>query len=180
MPKDFVRLPRSLEDIEYYKATELRQFLLYSGPVVLKKITNKNIYTHFITLSCAIRILCSPALHRVYNNYALKLLKYFVQKFAILYEKEYISHNIHGLIHLPTDCLQHGPLDTYSCFKYENYLFEIKKTIQAARNPLQQICNRLKEQEYVQNNDNEKMYPILRHLCTDHFINKEISYSTKR
>lgn len=102
VPKDFVRLPRSLEDIEYYKATELRQFLLYSGPVVLKKIANKNIYTHFMALSCAIRILCSPALYRIYNNYALKLLEYFVQKYAILYGKEYITHNVHGLIHSST------------------------------------------------------------------------------
>ncbi|KYN13985.1 hypothetical protein ALC57_13815 [Trachymyrmex cornetzi] len=156
MPKDFVRLPRSLEDIEYYKATELRQFLLYTGPVVLEKIMNKNIYTHFMALSCVIRILCGSALYRKYNNYALKLLEYFVKKYVMLYGEEYISHNVHGLIHLSTDCLQHGPLDSFSCFKYENYLFTIKKTIQATRNPLQQICNRLKEHEHMQNNNNNE------------------------
>ena len=123
MPKDFVRLPRSLEDIEYYKATEIKTIFIIQRTSCFEKITNKNIYTHFMTLSCAIRILCSPALYKIYNNYALKLLEYFVQKFATLYGEEHISHNIHGLIHLPTDCLQHGPLDTYPAnTKYKYYI----------------------------------------------------------
>lgn len=70
-PTDFARLPRSLEDIEYYKATELRQFLLYTGPVALQNIANKNVYIHFMVLSCAIRILSSSELYLTYNNYAL-------------------------------------------------------------------------------------------------------------
>lgn len=58
VPKNFGRLPRSLDDIEYFKAAELRQFLLYIGPIVLQNMRNKNMYTHFMTLSCAICILC--------------------------------------------------------------------------------------------------------------------------
>lgn len=69
---------------------------------------------------------------------------------------------MHGLIHLPADCLLHGPLDTFSCFKYENYLYEIKKRIQTTKHPLQQICNRLKEEDEIKKQD-EKLYPILYH-----------------
>lgn len=123
IPKDFVRLPRNLEDIEYFKATELRQFLLYTGPVILKHISNKNAYIHFMSLSCAIRILCSSTLYVTYNNYALQLLEYFVDKYSTIYGDKYISHNVHGLLHLPAECLKHGPLDKFSCFKYENFLF---------------------------------------------------------
>jgi len=161
LPTDFARLPRSLEDIEYYKATELRQFLLYTGPVVLQNIANKNVYIHFMALSCAIRILSSSELYLTYNNYALQLLKYFVHKYTIIYGNEYLTHNVHGLIHLPADCIKHGPLDNFSCFKFENYLFEIKKKIRTSRHPLQQICNRLKEEEEIQQINDVTKYPVL-------------------
>jgi len=36
LPSEFCRLPRPFTDIEFWKATELRFFLLYSGPIVLK------------------------------------------------------------------------------------------------------------------------------------------------
>lgn len=153
VPKDFHCLSRSLDDIEYFKATELRQFLLYIGLIVLQNMRNKNMYTHFMTLSCAIRILCSPALYSVYNDYALQLIQYFVQKYSVLYGPEFINHKMHyqsqGLIHLPADCLLHGPLDTFSCFKYENFLYEIKRKIKTTKHPLQQICKRLKEEEQI-------------------------------
>ncbi|XP_071580037.1 uncharacterized protein [Temnothorax nylanderi] len=162
LPTDFARLPRSLEEIEYYKATELRQFLLYTGPVALQNIANKNVYIHFMALSCAIRILSSSELYLTYNNYALQLLEYFVKKYEIIYGTEYLTHNVHGLIHLPADCVKHGPLENFSCFKFENYLFEIKKKMKMSRHPLQQICNRLKEQEQVQQVQDVTKYPVLR------------------
>jgi len=36
MPSEFTRLPRSLEEVELWKGTEFRTFLLYTGPIVLK------------------------------------------------------------------------------------------------------------------------------------------------
>ncbi|XP_029171122.1 uncharacterized protein LOC114940566 [Nylanderia fulva] len=36
-PIEFVRKPRSLNNVMYWKATEFRQFLLYTGPVVLNE-----------------------------------------------------------------------------------------------------------------------------------------------
>ena len=57
MPSEFARQPRSLQELDRWKATEFRQFLLYTGPVVLKGIVSKELFQHFLTLNVAMTIL---------------------------------------------------------------------------------------------------------------------------
>ncbi|CAG9761334.1 unnamed protein product [Ceutorhynchus assimilis] len=147
IPKEFCRLPRGLQEVDHFKATEFRQILLYTGPFVLKNNLSKIQYSHFMCLHVAIRILCSANLYITYNNYASQLLKYFIEKFAVIYGAEYVSHNVHGLLHLPSDCIKHGVLDNFSSFRFENYLYILKKIMKTSKHPLQQLCNRLKEKE---------------------------------
>lgn len=100
--KDFSRKPRALVEISRWKATELRQFLLYTGIIVLKNKLSDDCYQHFLTLSISMRILLSPNLKKLVN-YAQKLLDYFVKTFEQLYGSHLISHNVHGLLHLTED-----------------------------------------------------------------------------
>ena len=44
VPKEFLRRPRSLNEITYRKATKYRQFLLYTGLIVLKTVLNRYIW----------------------------------------------------------------------------------------------------------------------------------------
>ena len=85
IPREFSTKPRSLSECKKWKATELRQFLLYTGPVVLKTILKDTIYSNFLDLSVAIRILLSPNLLSKNIAYAEQLLKYFVVTFSKLY-----------------------------------------------------------------------------------------------
>ena len=57
MPSEFSRQPRSLTEIERWKATEFRQFVLYTGPLVLKSVIDKDLYQHFLTLHVSMSIL---------------------------------------------------------------------------------------------------------------------------
>jgi len=50
-PNDFVRKPRSLKDVKQWKAVEFRNFLLYTGPIVLRHVLKQGIYLH-TTHSC--------------------------------------------------------------------------------------------------------------------------------
>jgi len=59
LPKEFARKPRRPDEIDRFKVTELRQLLLYTGPVIFLKTLLRDKYIHFLSLSVAIRILCS-------------------------------------------------------------------------------------------------------------------------
>ena len=56
MPSEFSRQPRSLKDLDRWKATEFQQFLLYTGPIVLQDISD-NAYEHFLALSITLTVL---------------------------------------------------------------------------------------------------------------------------
>lgn len=142
--KEFCRLPRSIEDIEHWKATEFRQFLLYTGPIALKEKLPKIQYNHFLCLHVAIRILCSSECIRL-NTYAKSLIRYFVEKYKKIYGNEYITYNVHNLLHLCDDVLLFGKLDNFSAFRFESYMSKIKRKLKNSRYPLQQIYNRVVE-----------------------------------
>lgn len=62
VPNDFARKPRALDELDRMKATEYREFLLYTGTIVLRKIVRPNVYDHFLKLSMAIRLLATPGI----------------------------------------------------------------------------------------------------------------------
>lgn len=146
IPAEFARKPRSLNDIDRWKATELRQFLLYTGIVVMKSVLPTNCYNHFLSLSVGIRILTDEQLCVPFNAYANSLLLYFVSNYGNIYGSEYISHNVHNLLHLSNDVLNFGSLDKFSCFKFENHMQKIKKKLHQSGAPLQEFSNRIFEE----------------------------------
>ncbi|XP_025200038.1 uncharacterized protein LOC112597975 [Melanaphis sacchari] len=127
IPCDFVRKPRSLDELARWKATEYRLFLLYVGIVSIHSIVPKKLYQHFLSLSIAMTIYLSPNF-RDLAEFAKLLMFKFVKDFGSLYGNHLISHNVHALIHLFDDYNNFGSLDSVSCFKFENYMGHLKKT----------------------------------------------------
>lgn len=182
IPSEFSRKPRSIFDIDRWKATEFRLFLLYIGPVVLKYILSKEAYRHFLSLSVAIRIFCDKKSSIQNIEYGQSLLMYFVQKYKVLYGKENVTYNVHNLIHLVDDVKIHGPLDAFSAFKFENYMSQLKKLLKNSRHPLQQIANRIKEKWSLPLANMNERNPILRSngkITTLNFENFKITSKDK-
>lgn len=170
LPLEFNRKQRPLGEIDRWKATELRTFLLYTGSIALKKYLPENHYQLFMSLSVAINILVNPKIQDELLSYADSLLRYFVDQFKKIYGRVNMLYNIHGLIHLADDVRAFGSLDKFSAFKFENKLGQIKKLIRKPSSSLVQVHHRLAEQNLL-DFDDEKLknheYPVFSRSAAD-------------
>ena len=112
------RKSRSFVDLERFKATELRQLLLYTGKIVFKNILNIDYYNNFLILNSAISLLCSEKLcrNRNYIEYAHRLLICFIQRGQILFGDKFLVYNVHSLLHQGEDVRYMGDLNINSAF----------------------------------------------------------------
>lgn len=94
-----------------------------------------------MVLNIAMIILLSPN-YSFLLDYARQLLEFFVKNFQDIYGAQFISHNVHGLIHLCDDYEKYGPLHNCSTFIFENYMKELKSFVKKHEKPLQQVINR--------------------------------------
>ena len=145
IPREFSRKPRSLLEYKMWKATELRLFLIYTGPVVLKGLVSSEVYSNFLDLSVAIRILLTPELLESHLQYSKQLLRYFVESFCKLYGEDQMVYNVHSLIHLCEDAERFGTLDHVSAFKYENFLGRLVNLVRRPYQPCSQLVRRIME-----------------------------------
>jgi len=147
---DFARKPRPVKEVLRWKATEFRQFILYTGIIVLKDILPNESYNNFLALCISMRILLSENNHH-YLNFTREPLKYFVESFQYIYGVKYVSQNVRGLLHLCDDYERHGSLNVCSTFPFENFMKVLKKMIRKHDKPLQQVVRRYTE--YCNNNE---------------------------
>lgn len=147
---EFARKPRSLKDVERWKAVEYRLFVCYLGPVVLKGILREDLYNHFLLLHVAVVLLSNSVTCFKYCDYAESLLKQFVDELPKLYGKSSVVYCMHSLVHVCEDVRRFGPIESYSAFPFENKLGQLKRMLRTGKTPLQQICCRLSEQSSIE------------------------------
>uniref|UniRef100_A0A0K8VNS4 Transposase domain-containing protein n=1 Tax=Bactrocera latifrons TaxID=174628 RepID=A0A0K8VNS4_BACLA len=149
VPREFSRFPRGLEELFNWKAIEFRQFLLYTGMLVLKDKVHVDFYYEFLLLHCACRLLsCPRTCDRNVENTQI-FLELFVENFPVVFGENSISHNIHGLLHI-SDCVKKfGPLINFSSYPFEDYLQKLKKYVKKPSEILQQIHIRTQYEKFV-------------------------------
>ncbi|CAC5384268.1 unnamed protein product [Mytilus coruscus] len=137
IPKEFVRKPRSLIEIDRWKATEFRQFLLYTGAFVLKDVLEPIYYRNFLALT-------------EHSDYAQDLLEWFVERGRELYGREFLVYNVHMLVHLKDDACQFGSLENCAAWKFENYMQRLKRKVRCGNQPAVQLVKRVQEELLIQ------------------------------
>ena len=86
IPSEFQRKPRPFNELEHFKATELRTYLLYLGPVVFNEVLNSAYYEHFLLLHFAVYVY-SAARHDLYDC-ADSCIINFIAKMSDLFGRE--------------------------------------------------------------------------------------------
>jgi len=142
LPSELARQPRSLSEVKRWKATEFKQFLLYTGMSV----------PNTLSLSVAISVMLSyrsdDQEYSTLLDFAKDLLKWFVDASSDIYGNSFVSYNVHSLIHLHQDVenFQCG-LQEISTFPFENFMQRIKRMIRKNHQGLSQVARRMKEME---------------------------------
>lgn len=83
---------------------------------------------------------------------------YFV--FENIYGAEYVSYNVHGLLHICGDVTKFGTLDNFSAFRFENYMDQIKTFLRKSEKPLQQLVRRYTGIDNLQVTSDENKFDL--------------------
>lgn len=115
IPREFARQLRSLYYLDRWKATELRQFLLYTGPPVLQNVLSDQDYCHFLLITVAMSILLSSneEFRSVHLAYTKERMVYFVK------------NSVHSLIHICDDAKNFEvSLNDICAFQFEKTIYK--------------------------------------------------------
>ncbi len=155
-PRKFQRKPRSLDELNNFKGSEFRTIILYTGVVAFSKLIPPRYYKHFLLLHVAMYILLSSrGNEHFWNSMASNLLEQFVKEAELLYGVEFITYNVHGLLHIHDDCKTFGSLDNASTFQFESYMQCIKRMLRSRQMYLEQAYNRISELDEIKHNEDD-------------------------
>lgn len=130
--------------------------------MAFRGILRDELYSHFLLLSCAMYCCLSPQFCYGFCAYAEKLLISFVKYAEEVYGCDFLIYNVHSLVHVTDDVQNFGPLDGVSCFPYENFLRQIKKSVRSSFLPFQQVIGRLTEMQQLKKTNPGISAPVCR------------------
>ncbi|XP_068753877.1 uncharacterized protein [Montipora capricornis] len=159
-PPDFIsRLPRSLvKDRKYWKASEVRSWLLYYSLPVLKGILPDEYYSHYALLSTSVYFLLQQPVTQAHLFMADRQLEEFYCLTQIYYGKGACTINVHNACkHLTSSVRLAGPLWAFSCFGFESWNGVMTKLIHGTHHVATQVVSAVKAMRMITVMENENM-----------------------
>lgn len=144
MPSEIHRAVRGLDVLCHWKGSEYHTFLHYLSIVILKDVLPKDAYQHFLKFFCAVTI-CASKFYFNIIDVAEALLNSYVEQYRDIYGEDYISSNVHNLVHLADEVRRFGPSIGFSSYPFENRLYYIKRLLRNGNLPLSQVAKRISE-----------------------------------
>ena len=119
-PTEIYRLPRSTDQLSFFKANEYRAWLLFYSLPVLSEFLPDTYSRHLSSLVSAMHILLSDKILRSDLDIAYRMLSSFYETAGKLYSHSIYTINMHSLEHIVPFVELWGPLWGYSMFCFEN------------------------------------------------------------
>ena len=161
------RLPRKLSAMAHWKASEFRSWLLfYAIPCLKGKLADVHLI-HFSTLVEATYILLGEGISEMELQRAHSLLCAFVKHTEKLYGQAALGLNFHNLTHLVSCVRRWGPLWAWSCFCFESFNGELKKSVHGTGNVCKQIFWAMQVQKKVETEnikDSERIGDFIKNM----------------
>lgn len=133
-PREFVKRPRSLDEVSSWDGSDWNEFLLYYSPIAMKSRMPQRYYVHFLYLHLAMRILMSSDNSNAEaNSFILgQLLNTFIADFTTLYGNDKVDYNIHNLLHFEHIQQKLGSLKKLNGFIYEGQIDMVNSFIDSS------------------------------------------------
>ncbi|KAE9536128.1 hypothetical protein AGLY_007351 [Aphis glycines] len=74
-----------------------------------------------------------------------EISRFNATEYSELYGPQFVSHNVHGLLHIVDDYRKFKSLEECSCFPFENYMKVLKKMVRKHEKPFEQVIKRNQE-----------------------------------
>jgi hypothetical protein len=151
-PREFVKRPRSLDEVSAWDGSDWNEFLLYYSPIALKGRMPQRYYVHFLYLHLAMRILMSSdASNAEANSFVLgQLLNTFIADFTTLYGNDKVDYSVHNLLHFEHIQQRLGSLKKLNGFIYEDQINMVNSFLDASDEVnLEEIGEKISENSNV-------------------------------
>lgn len=148
-PQWFTRLPRSLLDRQYWKASEWRGWLLHYAVPCLRGILPQRFLDHLCLLVNSVFLLLKDAVTIQDISTASDQLTEFVVQMQSLYGAAAMSFNVHQLLHLAKSVHKLGPLWSHSTFIFESGNGHLLKLVSGSNGVPLQVLERFVMQQHL-------------------------------
>ncbi|XP_064470517.1 uncharacterized protein LOC135385242 [Ornithodoros turicata] len=136
------RLPRSLADMKFWKASEWRDWLLLYSPVVLKDILPKAYYDNWTKFVQIMHFCLQSSIPMDRMGYVKQAMEEFLEEYENLYGAESMSYNAHLLLHMVDHVKEWGPLWGYSAYPFESINGKLVRFVNGTRHAHLQIVEK--------------------------------------
>jgi len=137
IPNIFTRKARSTTEIAYYKMTEVRQLLLYTGKVVFKGLMATDAhYKHLLIYNVLCALMVDENMAKPFHELQDFLARQFCSESLRIYGSAFMVSNVHAHLHFPQVAANYGSIDTVSAHVFENKLGELKRSICSSHKPI--------------------------------------------
>ena len=152
LPRDFQRVLRPLDLANKYKALEWEIWLLFVSVPSLHGILPDEMFRSYLLFVHSIYTLLKDSIiQEEIDDCEYKILQ-FVGECQILYGLQFVTFNVHSLLHYCESVRKTGPLWANSAFPFESFISQFLKDINAPNGCCKQIAEKwMKRCEFQDN-----------------------------